>query len=80
MYAKCNEDSYLHAWNCKSLTAYNVCNECARDLISFPVDQKYKIINGNYNKIENRPRITIFFRHSAYPIYILYLAPIFTGK
>ena len=49
---------YLHAWNCKSLTAYNFCYECAREIISFPVDQKYEIINENdNNKNENRPII-----------------------
>ena len=44
---------YLNAWNCKSLTAYYFCYECARDLISVPVDQKYEMIIKK--KIENRP-------------------------
>ena len=45
-----NENCYSHAWNCKSLSAFNFCYECARDLISFPVDQKYEIINENDKK------------------------------
>ena len=43
-------DSYLHAWNCKSLTAYNFGYDCARDLISFLVDQKYEVITENENQ------------------------------
>ena len=31
--------------------------ECVRDLIYFPVDQKYKIIIENHKKIKNRPII-----------------------
>ena len=54
----CNEDSYLHAWNCKSLNAYNFCCECVKDLISFPVDQRYEIIIENDKNIENRSIIT----------------------
>ena len=41
-------DTYMHD-NCKSLTDYNFCYECSRDLISFPVDQKYEFVN----EIEN---------------------------
>ena len=37
---------------------YNFCYECARDLISFPVDQKYDIINQNDKNYENCPIIT----------------------
>ena len=33
----------LHAWSCKSLTAYNFCYEYAKDFY-FQVDQKYEII------------------------------------
>ena len=40
------------ALNCKSLTAYNFCSECARDLTSFPVDQKYELINENDKKMK----------------------------
>ena len=36
----------LHAWSCKSLTAYNFCYEYAKDFY-FQVDQKYEIINEN---------------------------------
>ena len=32
----------LHAWSCKSLTAYNFCYEYAKDFY-FQVDQKYEI-------------------------------------
>ena len=33
----CNEDSYFLAGNCKSLTAYNFCYECGRDIISLKI-------------------------------------------
>ena len=39
----------LHAWSCKSLTAYNFCYEYAKDFY-FQVDQKYEIINENDKK------------------------------
>ena len=41
-----------------AVVAYNLCYECARNLISFPLDQKYEIINEIDTKIENRPIIT----------------------
>ena len=44
------------AWNCISLNAYNFCYECARDLMSFPVVQKYESIIGKA-EILNRSRI-----------------------
>ena len=43
---------------CKSLIAYNFCYECARDLISSSVDEKYEIINEIDKNFENRPIIT----------------------
>ena len=42
-----------------NLTTYNFCYECARDLISFPVDQKYELRHENDKKLENRPIITV---------------------
>ena len=38
-------------------TNYTLCCECARDLISFPVYQKYKMIFDNDKNFENRPII-----------------------
>ena len=37
------------------VTVHNFCYECARELLSFPVDQKYEIIN---EKDKNGPIIT----------------------
>ena len=34
-----DKNCYLNERKSKSLTAYNVCYDCARDLISFQVDQ-----------------------------------------
>ena len=34
------------------LSALNFCYECARDLVSFSVDQKYEIINENYKNLK----------------------------
>jgi len=58
-FTKWNIESYEHAWNWKSLITNNFCYERARDLISFPVDQKLKIIIINVKHIENRSTITI---------------------
>ena len=32
------------------ITAYNLCYKCARDPISFPVDQEYELVNENDQK------------------------------
>ena len=57
----CNGDSYL-LLTCmklqKYLTAFFFCCDCARVLISFPLDQKYTIIIVNDKKFQNRPIIT----------------------
>ena len=37
---------------------FNFCYECARDLISLPVDQKYEMKENDKN-YENRPIFTI---------------------
>ena len=55
IYTKCNEDNYLHARNCKSSKAYNLCYKFAGDVISFP-DQKYESIHQITN--QTRPIIT----------------------
>ena len=61
----------LHAWNCQSSTTYNFCHECARDLISFQVDQKYEMICENDKNIDPKLRLwslKTVFRH---PVCIL---------
>ena len=40
------------------LIPFKSCYECASDLISFPVGQKYEIINANEKNFENRSIIT----------------------
>ena len=46
---------------------HNFCYKCARDLISFLVDQKYESINENDKHFENRNydcgSLKCFFRH-----------------
>ena len=44
------------ACNCTFLTAFNFGYECASDLISFPVDQKYEIINEIDKNLANHGR------------------------
>ena len=61
----------MRAWKSKSLTTYNFCYICARDLISFPVDQKYESINENDKKIKIFSYLRLefpktFFRHPVY--------------
>ena len=56
-----------HAWYWKSLSAYNFCYECARDLISFPLEQKYEFFN------KNDPESWLWFPNTPFFLDTLYI-------